>query len=129
MPAQPTPQESKLMPLLPRKCELPRLVQQPWLFARAYWLPLTMLFIGAAANLITTYRNLRLYGPQVAAHPVQRWVSQLVGVSAGVAIAKVIQLAFVLLVAAWWRPWTGWLLALCGLLYTAAAVSNYFLLL
>lgn len=88
-----------------------------------------MLFIGSAADLITTYHNLRLYGPQAEAHPVQRWVSQVVGVSAGVPIAKFIQLAFVLLVAAWWRPWTGWLLALCGLLYTAAAVSNYFLLL
>jgi hypothetical protein len=46
-----------------------------------------------------------------------------------VPVAKAIQLAFVLLVAAWWRPWCPWLLGACGLLYGAAAVSNHFLLL
>ena len=67
--------------------------------------------------------------PRRRAHLVQRWVSQLLGVGAGVPLAKLTQLAFVLLVAAWWRPWTPWLLALCGLLYAVAAVSNYYLLL
>jgi hypothetical protein len=28
---------------------------------------------------------------------------------------------------AWWRPWTPWLLALCGVLCATAAVSNYYL--
>jgi hypothetical protein len=56
-------------------------------------------------------------------------VSEIVGVTAGVPVAKAVQLAFVLLVAAWWRPWCPWLLGACGLLYGMAAVSNHFLLL
>jgi hypothetical protein len=117
------------MPLLPSRSELPRLVRHPSQFARVYWFPLALLLVGSAADLITTFHNLRIYGPEAETHPVQRWVSQLVGVSFGVPIAKLVQFAFVLFVAAWWRPWTGWLMAICGLLYTAAAVSNYFLLL
>jgi hypothetical protein len=117
------------MPLLPQKSELPRLVRNPGAFATAYWLPLLILFAGATADVLTTYHNLRLYGTAVEAHIVQRWVSDLVGIRAGVPVAKLVQLAFVLFVAAWWRPWTPWLLTLCGLLYTAAAVSNHYLLL
>jgi hypothetical protein len=117
------------MPILPRQSELPRLVHRPAEFARSYWISLSLLALGTAADLVTTYHNLRLYGPEAEAHPVQRWVSQLIGVSLGVPLAKLIQFAFVLGVATWWKPWTRWLLALCGLLYIAAAVSNYFLLL
>jgi len=54
-------------------------------------------------------------------------VSLLVGVEAGVPIAKLLQLGFVLLVAAWWRPWCRWILLACGCLYALAATSNYFL--
>jgi CHASE2 domain-containing sensor protein len=115
--------------ILPRDTELSRLVRRPIEFARAYRWPLALLLIGATADVITTCRNLVLYGPEVEAHVVQRWVSELVGVHAGVPLAKLIQLAFVLFVAAWWRPWTVWLLTACGLLYSAAAVSNHFLLL
>ena len=114
--------------ILPRRSELPRLLCRPGGFARSYRAPLLVLLASATADMVTTLINLRRYGPDVEAHVVQRWVSELVGVNAGVPIAKVIQLAFVVLVAAWWRPWTPWLLALCGLLYTAAAVSNHFLL-
>jgi hypothetical protein len=116
------------MPILPRQTELPRLLHHPRQFARAYWPQLLILLIGATADVITTLINLRLYGPDVEAHIVQRWVSQILGVHAGVPLAKLGQLAFVLFVAAWWKPWTPWLLTLCGLLYTAAAVSNHFLL-
>jgi CHASE2 domain-containing sensor protein len=121
--------ESRPMPALPRRTEIPRLLRHPLSFARAYWPSLALLLAGATADAITTYHNLRLYGPDVEAHVVQRWVSEAVGVAAGVPIAKLIQLGFVLLVAAWWKPWTPWLLALCGVLYGAAAVSNYYLLL
>ena len=117
------------MPLLPRQTEVPRLLAHPLAFARAYWLPLMVLIAGAIADGVTTYRNLVLYGPDVEAHVVQRWVSEVMGVRAGVPIAKLIQLAFVLLVAAWWRGWTPWLLLICGVLYSAAAISNYYLLL
>jgi hypothetical protein len=117
------------MPLLPRNTELPRLVRHPAHFVGSYWLPLMILFAGATADVVTTYQNLRLYGPAVEAHVVQRWVSEIVGIRAGVPVAKLVQLGFVLFVAAWWRPWTPWLLSLCGLLYAAAAVSNHYLLL
>jgi len=116
------------MAILPEKTELPRLFERPGEFVRVYWLPLVILLIGATADVITTLINLKLYGPEVEAHIVQRWVSQIFGVHAGVPLAKLGQLAFVLVVAAWWKPWTPWLLTLCGLLYAAAAVSNHFLL-
>lgn len=104
------------------------MTRAPGAFVRAYWPWLIVLAVGATADVITTYRNLALYGPAVEAHLVQRWVSEVVGVQLGVPLAKLIQLGFVLGVAAWWKPWTRWLLGLCGILYTAAAVSNYFLL-
>lgn len=116
------------MPIIPAKTELPRLFSTPAGFIRAYWLPLLILLIGATADVITTLVNLRLYGPQVETHIVQRWVSQIFGVEAGVPLAKAGQLAFVIFVAAWWKPWTPWLLTLCGVLYSAAAISNHFLL-
>ena len=123
------PMKHHTMPLLPEKTELPHLLQDPPSFAARYRWPLALLALGATADVITTYRNLVLYGPSVEAHLVQRWVSEIVGVHAGVPLAKLIQLGFVLFVAAWWRPWTRWLLTLCGLLYSAAAASNHFLLL
>lgn len=115
------------MPIIPRQTELRRLFSTPAGFIRGYWLPLLILAIGATADVITTLVNLRLYGPDVEVHIVQRWVSQVFGVEAGVPLAKLGQLAFVLFVAAWWKPWTPWLLSLCGLLYAAAAVNNHFL--
>ena len=117
------------MPSVPRQSELPRLLKHPLVFARIYRLPLAILFAGAAADCVTTYRNLVLYGPDVEAHVVQRWVSEVVGVHAGVPLAKLLQVGFVVGVAAWWRRWTPWLPIVCGLLYGAAAVSNYNLLL
>ena len=98
------------------------------MFIRRYRWPLVVLLIGATADAITTLINLRLYGPEIEVHLVQRWVSHLVGVTAGVPLAKLSQLAFVIVVSAWWRPWCAILLTLCGVLYAAAAVSNYFLL-
>jgi len=116
------------MPIIPHRSELPRLIRQPAAFARAYWLPLSILLIGATADTITTWRSMRLYGITVETHLVQRWVSEMIGINLGVPLAKLIQFGFVLLVAAWWRPWTPWLLTLCGLLYGAAAISNHFAL-
>jgi hypothetical protein len=117
------------MPAIPLKTELPRLLLTPRRFAQAYRIPLLILLIGATADLFTTWHNLRLYGWQIEAHIVQRWFSEILGVEAGVPLAKMGQCMCVVLVAAWWKPWTPWMLTLCGLLYGAAAVSNYFLLL
>jgi hypothetical protein len=113
---------------LPEKTDLPFLLCRPASFARRYWAPLLVLTIGATADATTTLVNLHRFGPSVEVHPAQRLVSELVGVTAGVPVAKAIQLVFVLLVAAWWRPWCPWLLAACGLLYGVAALSNHFLL-
>ena len=117
------------MPLLPRDTELPLLAKRPLTFAGRHKLALLILLVGAVLDALTTYANVRDFGPHVETHPVQRLVFQLLGPQAGVPVAKFIQLAFVLFVAAWWRPWTTILLALCGILYTAAALSNHFQLL
>jgi len=113
--------------LLPRRTALPTLARRPREFVRTFRWPLLLLAVGATADVVTTYRNLRLYGTGVEAHIVQRWVSDVVGIHVGVPLAKLIQLAFVLLVAAWWRPWTVVILVVCALLYGTAAMSNHFL--
>jgi hypothetical protein len=115
--------------MLPHRTELPTLVKSPALFSTRYRWALIILLIGATADVITTLINLQRYGPGVEVHLAQRMVSQIIGVTLGVPIAKVIQLAFVILIAAWWRPWCAAILCLCGLLYSCAAISNHFLLL
>ncbi len=116
-----------LTALLPGDSALPLLIQRPHEFKRTYRWSLVWLVLGASADVFTTLWNLRLYGPGVEAHIVQRWISLLIGVEAGVPIAKISQLLFVVLVAAWWRPWCRALIICCGCLYALAAVSNYFL--
>jgi hypothetical protein len=113
--------------ILPRDSALPRLIFKPREFIKTYRWWLVALVLGASADVFTTLWNLRAYGPGVEVHIVQRWVSQIVGVEAGVPISKLMQLGFVLLVAAWWRPWCRWILLSCACLYALAATSNYFL--
>ena len=115
--------------MLPQRTELPTLLNDPATFSLRYRWALVILAIGATADVITTLINLQRYGPGVEVHLAQRIVSQIIGVTLGVPVAKVMQLAFVVFVAAWWRPWCATILCLCGLLYTCAAVSNHFLLL
>jgi hypothetical protein len=117
------------MEIVPRHTDLPLLLRHPGQFARRYRWALLVLLLGATADMVTTLINLRRFGPGVEVHPAQRLVSEIVGVTAGVPVAKVIQLACVLAVAAWWRRWCQWLLLVCGVLYLLAAVSNHFLLL
>lgn len=115
--------------MLPQQTELPTLLKQPRTFAWQYRWALAILALGAMADVVTTVINLLRYGPSVEVHLAQRIVCEIVGVTLGVPVAKVMQLAFVVLVAAWWRPWCGVILSLCGVLYACAAVSNHFLLL
>lgn len=105
------------------------LFRRPRRFARAYRWALMLSFLGAAADAATTLRNMQLYGPGIELHLVQRLFSEVLGVSAGVPLAKITQFAFVVFVASWWRPWCPWILGVCGILYGLAAVSNHFLLL
>ena len=111
----------------PRDSALPLAMARPREFIRAFRWPLVALVLGAGADIFTTLWNLRAYGPGVEVHPVQRWVSLWLGVDAGVPLAKAGQMAFVILVAAWWRPWCRWVLCACAALYLLAAISNYFL--
>ena len=115
--------------MLPQRTELPTLLNDPTTFSLRYRWALIILAIGATADVITTLINLQRYGPGVEVHLAQRIVSQIIGVTLGVPAAKLMQLAFVILVAAWWRPWCATILCLCGLLYSFAAISNHFLLL
>lgn len=115
------------MRIVPRKTNIRLLYRRPGVLLRKYWWPFAVLLAGAVADAWTTYSLVALYGPEVETHVVQRWCSELLGVTAGVPLAKLGQVAFVLLVAAWWRRWTTLILILCGLLYALAACSNYFL--
>lgn len=114
--------------LLPRRSAIPTLIGNPRRFVAEYRWSLVALVLSAAADLFTTLWNIRQYGIETEAHVVQRWVSECIGIEAGVPLAKFIQFACVVFVAAWWRPWCRWILLLCALLYAFAAISNYFLL-
>jgi hypothetical protein len=113
--------------LLPRDTELHTLVQHPREFVVRYRPFLLILLLGASADLFTTLWNLRQYGTSIEVHLPQRLLGEWFGVEIGVPLAKIIQLAFVLLVAAWWKPWCRWILLACGILYALAAMNNHFL--
>ena len=91
-----------------------------------YRYSLAVMGVGAVLDAMTTYANVRQFGPHVETHPVQRVFFEMLGPAVGVPVAKLIQFGFVIFVAAWWRPWTRWLLLVCGGLYTLAAFSNHF---
>jgi hypothetical protein len=115
--------------ILPRSTELPLLLGSPRSFVVRYRWALLVLWAGASADLWTTLVNIEKFGPGIEAHIPQRILSEVLGIAIGVPLGKFVQLIFVLGLAAWWKPWCGWLLMLCGILYAAAAVSNHFLLL
>jgi uncharacterized membrane protein len=103
------------------------LFRQPKVFAQTYRLELFILLIGASADAVTTLINVSRYGADIEVHPVQRLFFHLFGPVIGVLSAKVGQWAFVLFVAAWWRPWCTYILLATGLLYFVAALSNHFM--
>jgi len=115
------------MSILPGQTNLPLLLCHPASFARQYWWALAILVIGGAADGLTTYLALRQFGIEAEMHIVQRWASEILGVALGVPLAKIGQMLFVILVAAWWRRWTSGLLVACGLLYGLAALNNHYL--
>ena len=117
------------MPFLPRRTNWLIFLRRPRVLLRAYAWPLGMLSVGALLDVLTTYHNVRQYGPEVEMHLVQRFVMSTLGPAVGVFTAKAIQLIFVIAVATWWRPWCTALLITCGVLYTAAAINNWWLIL
>ena len=105
------------------------LTSHPGLFVRAYWWALLILIGGAILDAVTTYRNAVWLGVEAEIHPVGRVVMRALGPALGTWVAKLVQTVVVVCVASLWRPWCRWLMVVCGLLYTGAAVSNYFRLL
>jgi hypothetical protein len=112
--------------LIPASSELPLLVREHRAFAGRYRWPLLFLAIAATADAVTTMRNLQLYGPSVEVHPAHRIIYELFTPEIGAPLAKLMQLGFVLFVAAWWKPWCRALLWLCAAMYAFAALSNHF---
>jgi hypothetical protein len=105
------------------------LARRPRVLVRAYRWALVFLLAAATADVVTTIPGVSAYGPATELHPAHRIMVGLLGPVAGPIVGKLIQLAFVVLVACLWRRWCGWILLLCGLFYAAAAVSNHFVLL
>jgi hypothetical protein len=112
--------------ILPRKTNLRLLWRRPGIFLRCYFNVLLALLLASALDAVTTYRNASEYGVEIELHPVQRLVQAMLGPELGVPAAKAIQLGFVVLMAAWWRPWTRLILAVCAGLYLLAGLSNHF---
>ena len=112
--------------MIPARTNLFVLARHPSIFTRRYRCALLILLVGALADAITTWRSVKLFGPEVEVHPVQRLMFEMCGANLGVPLSKLIQVAVVVFVAAWWRPWCGWLMLACGGLYSLAAVSNWF---
>ena len=111
------------------KSNLRLLVHHPLTFCRVYRWELAVLFVGAVLDAVTTMRTVLAYGAETELHPVGRFVMQLLGPVAGTLVGKAAQVVCAVFVAALWRPWCGWLLVVCGVLYALAAVSNHFALL
>jgi hypothetical protein len=114
------------MGIAPRDSELPALIAHPAAFLRQYRVPLLLLVAAATADALTTIVALKRYGVDAEVHLVQRLVIHVIGIVPGVPLAKLIQVFFVVLVAAWWRPWCRWIIYGCAALYTLAAMSNHF---
>ena len=102
------------------------LARRPLLFARKYWLSLAAVTLAAALDMITTIRMMNAYGPEIEMHAPMRIMAEVFGVDLGVVLGTLGRLAFVVLVAAIWRPACRAVMLLCAVLYTLAAMSNHF---
>lgn len=102
------------------------LTHHPVVFARIYRWALVVLLAGAVLDAVTTYRNAVAFGPEVELHPASRLMMEWIGPGPGTWVGKAFQVAFAIFVASLWRAWCGWLMLLCGVLYSAAAVCNHF---
>lgn len=118
--------DAVLARLAPRRTNVRILLRRPMVFVRSYRAPLALLVTGGVLDAMTTYEAVYHLGPEVEVHPVQRIMFAMLGPGLGVSAAKLAQVGFAVLVASWWRPWCGWILAACGILYGLAAVSNHF---
>jgi hypothetical protein len=102
------------------------LLRRPGVFIRKYRWPLGLLLLGGVLDAVTTVELLSVWGPEAELHPCGRWLARWFGVAAGISVGKTVQMAFAVFVAALWRRWCGWFMALCGVLYALAAASNHF---
>ncbi len=111
------------------KSNLRLLLRRPMVVVKVYACPLTILLVGAMLDVITTIRNINLYGSETEVHLAVRTVIEMFGPVSGMCIGKIVQLTAAIVVACFWRRWCGWLMVIAGVFYALAAVSNYFLLL
>lgn len=114
------------MRFLGRKSNMKILLRRPGLFASKYRWPLALLVAGSVADAITTVNFMQEYGTGPEVHIVGRLVAETLGIVPGIIIAKTVQASVAVLVGSLWRWWCGWLIALAGLLYILASLSNHF---
>ena len=90
---------------------------------RFFWL-LLLVAIAGLADMLTTIHVMLRDGARAEAHPAIRFVATLFGPVAGPILGKTCQLACVVLVAIYLRPWAVYLLVLVAFLYGWAAWYN-----
>ena len=90
---------------------------------RFFWL-LLLVVTAALADVLTTIHVMLHDGATAEAHPAIRFVATLFGPVAGPILGKACQLACVVLVAIYLRPWAVYLLVLVAFLYGWAAWYN-----
>lgn len=115
-----------MITIIPGKCLIGSMIRDPFGFRKEYKWPLFILVLGAFLDGITTYQFLHTIGPDGEVHPVQRLVFTYLPPMPGILFAKSCQVAFAILVAAWWQPWCKWLMITTGGVYMLAAMSNHF---
>lgn len=101
----------------------------PLAFARAYRWALAFLLLAAAADAASTIPDVSAFGYEIETHPAGRLMMRFLGPLWGCILGKVVQVAVAIVVASLWRAWCPWVLWLCGVTYSVAAVSNAFRLL
>ncbi len=109
------------------KTNLRVLAYKPLVFLRVYRRPMAILLLGALLDTITTMNSMYRYGTANELHPGIRVIVEQYGITFGMPVGTTVRLLAVLFVAAIWRWWCWWMLTICGILYTLAAMSNHFL--
>jgi hypothetical protein len=119
------------MRILGRKSNLKLLYRRPGALLARHWCVLLVLVIGASWDAWTTIQFVGRHGPEEEVHPVAMIFFKLAlyvlhSPALVVAVGKLVQVVFVILVAAIFRGWTGILMVSCGLLYLLAGFVNHF---
>lgn len=102
------------------------LIRRPGAFFWRYrWLVL-LLLLATTADTLTTIRNMRLFGTGIEVHPAMFLMCEIFGIDWGVPLGSLARLMFVFGIASLIAKLTPYVLLTCSLLYSLAAMSNYF---